>query len=154
VDFDDDAIAKADALGGLFLEHAGQHGRPAQHAADETLNRACLRAIFGGDHDGADLAGTEVGLPVLEAGEKHRDDRKDEALTAAAANDKPSLAQRRLGRRAAAGELLEKLQLIISERQTEQRGEEDASRDPSVAPEVAAKHRVVVDGADDVGSSW
>jgi hypothetical protein len=38
------------------------------------------RVVGRDDHDGAALAGSEIPLPVFEAGEEHGDERKGEGL--------------------------------------------------------------------------
>lgn len=50
-----------------------------------------LLAVGRDDHDGAALAGSEILLPVFEAGEEHGDERKGEGLPAATADDHPCL---------------------------------------------------------------
>ena len=108
-----------------------QHRHAGKQAFAVPHDDARLLAVGRDDHDGAALAGSEILLPVFEAGEEHGDERKDEGLPAAAADDHPclliSLAVAVLASRA----LSEHLALLLIKREPKQHSKEDAPRHPA-----------------------
>src|SRR5262249_44756567 len=95
VDFEGNAVAEIETDVGhaitVALNQLCQHRNAVKQAFAVPHDDTRLLAIGRDDHDGAALSRSEILLPVFEAGEEHGDERKDEGLPAAAADDHPCL---------------------------------------------------------------
>src|SRR5215471_19802121 len=135
VDFEGDAVAEIETDVGhaiaVALNQLCQHRDAGDQAFAVPHDDTRLLAVGRDDHDGAALAGSEILLPVFEAGEEHGDERKGEGLPAAAADDHPCLVMSLAVAVFASRALSEQLALWLIKWISEQHSKEGAPRHPA-----------------------
>ena len=137
------------------LDLSLEHGHRVEETDGIAHDHARLLAVGCNDHDGAELTGSEMASPVLEARKEDGNDGEHETLTPASSDAKPSLAERCRWWRAAAGVLAVERELVLGHGQGEQGRQERDPRRPAIALEVQAEDLGVLDCGQDVhgGSS-